>query len=270
MRSEDEVRTRVRDRYGALAEQGASCCAPSCCSPSASSALNMVGDAYEGVAGRVAEADLSLGCGVPTRHAALRPGETVLDLGSGAGNDVFIARHEVGPEGRVIGVDMTPAMLARARDNARKLGFANVEFRLGEIEHLPVDPASVDVVISNCVLNLLPDKAPAFREMARVLRPGGRFCVSDIVATGELPEPVRKAAGLYVGCVAGALPQETYLGLVDAAGFTGVRLAETKPVPLPDAALAPHMDPAGIAAFRASGVELRSVTVVGTRPGLDG
>ena len=266
MRGEDEVRTMVRDRYGALAEQGAGCCAPSCCSPSASSALNMVGDAYDGVAGRVAEADLSLGCGVPTRHAALKPGETVLDLGSGAGNDVFIARHEVGPEGRVIGVDMTPAMLARARDNARKLGFANVEFRLGEIEHLPVDPASVDVIISNCVLNLLPDKAPAFREMARVLRPGGRFCVSDIVATGELPEPVRRAAGLYVGCIAGALPQATYLGLIDAAGLTGVHIAESRPVPLPDEALVPHMTPAELAAFRVSGVELRSVTVRGTRP----
>ena len=119
----------------------------------------------------------------------------------------------------MIGVDMTPSMLARARDNARKLGFTNVEFRLGEIEHLPVDPASVDVIISNCVLNLLPDKAPAFVEMARVLRPGGRFCVSDIVATGELPEPVRKAAGLYVGCIAGALPRSTYLGLIEQGGF---------------------------------------------------
>ena len=196
----------------------------------------------------------------------LRPGETVLDLGSGAGNDVFIARREVGPEGRVIGVDMTPDMLAKARANADKLGFANVEFRLGEIEHLPVEAGSIDVVISNCVINLLPDKAPAFAEMFRVLRPGGRFCVSDIVATGELPGPVREAAGLYVGCVAGALPQAEYLGLIDAAGFAGVRIAEAKPIALPDEVLAPHMDAAAIAAFRASGVELRSVTVLATKP----
>ena len=184
--------------------------------------LNVIGDAYAGVAGRLDEADLNLGCGVPTRHAALQPGETVLDLGSGAGNDVFIARHEVGPEGRVIGVDMTPDMIAKARANAAKLGFANVEFRLGEIEHLPVEAGSIDVIISNCVLNLLPDKAPAFAEMFRVLRPGGRFCVSDIVATGELPEGVRNAAGLYVGCIAGAMPEAEYLGLIDEAGFADV------------------------------------------------
>jgi arsenite methyltransferase len=269
MKNQDEVRTLVRERYGAIARDAGSWCAPaSCgCGPEmAPDGLDVIGDAYAGVDGRLAEADLNLGCGVPTRHAALRSGETVLDLGSGAGNDVFIARREVGPEGRVIGVDMTPDMLARARLNATKLGYTNVEFRLGEIEHLPVDPASVDVVISNCSLNLLPDKAPAFTEMARVLLPGGRFCVSDIVATGELPEPVREAAGLYVGCIAGALPQAEYLGLIDAAGFTGVRIAETKPIALPDEVLRPHMGAAAIAAFRTSGVELRSVTVAATKP----
>ena len=185
------------------------------------------------MAGRLEEADLNLGCGVPTRHAALRAGETVLDLGSGAGNDVFIARHEVGPEGRVLGVDMTPDMIAKARANAAKLGYDNVEFRLGEIEQLPVEAGSVDVVISNCVLNLVPDKARAFAEMARVLRPGGRFCVSDIVATGELPEGVRAAAGLYVGCVAGAIPETDYLALLAKAGFEGVRIVEPKPIELP-------------------------------------
>ena len=156
MRSDDEVRELVRERYGAIAREGASCCAPSSCGcgpEMAADGLNMVGDAYEGVAGRIGEADLNLGCGVPTHYAALRPGETVLDLGSGAGNDVFIARHEVGAEGRVIGVDMTPDMVTRARANAQKLGYDNVEFRLGEIEHLPVEAGSIDVIISNCVLN---------------------------------------------------------------------------------------------------------------------
>jgi arsenite methyltransferase len=269
MRSNDEIRTLVRERYGAIIREGASCCAPaSCgCGPEmAPDGLNMIGDAYAGVAGHLADADFNLGCGVPTRHAALAPGETVLDLGSGAGNDVFIARHEVGPEGRVIGVDMTPEMIDKARTNAAKLGYDNVEFRLGEIERMPVEDGSVDVVISNCVLNLVPDKAGAFAEMFRVLRPGGRFCVSDIVATGELAPPVQDAAGLYVGCVAGAMPEADYLYLLGEVGFERVHVAEAKPVALPDDALSPHMDAAELAAFRASGVVIKSVTVIGFKP----
>src|SRR5258708_7782677 len=163
MQGDDAVRALVRERYGVIAREAGSCCAPPACGCGpeiAPDGLNTIGDAYAGVAGRFEEADLRLGCGVPTQHAALKPGETVLDLGSGAGNDVFIARHEVGAEGRVIGVDMTPDMNTRARANARKLGFNNVEFRLGEIEHMPVESGSVDVIISNCVLNLLPDKTP--------------------------------------------------------------------------------------------------------------
>jgi SAM-dependent methyltransferase len=228
--------------------------------------LNMIGDAYAGVAGHLAEADLNLGCGVPTRHAVLAAGETVLDLGSGAGNDAFIARHEVGPEGRVIGVDMTPEMIVKARVNASKLGYDNVEFRLGEIERMPVESGSVDVVISNCVLNLVPDKARAFAKMLRVLQPGGRFCVSDIVATGKLPPPVQDAAGLYVGCVAGAMPEEDYLALLAEAGFNAVHVAEAKPIALPDDALVPHMDAEELVAFRASGIGLKSVTVLGSKP----
>ena len=266
MRGQDEIRTMVRERYAAIARDAGSCCGSGGCGPEmAPDGLNVIGDAYAGVEGRLPEADLNLGCGVPTRHAALKPGETVLDLGSGAGNDVFIAMRVVGPTGQVIGVDMTPDMIARARANARKLGYGNVEFRLGEIEHLPADPESVDVVISNCVLNLLPDKAPAFAEMFRVLRSGGRFCVSDIVATGELPEPVREAAGLHVGCIAGALPERDYLALIAGAGFTGVRIAEAKPIDLPDAVLAPHMDADAIAEFRTSGTILKSVTVLGVK-----
>lgn len=262
-----EIKTMVRERYGAIARDGGSCCGPSGCSPEmAPDGLNVIGDAYAGVEGRLPEADLDLGCGVPTRHAALKPGETVLDLGSGAGNDVFIARREVGPSGQVIGVDMTPEMIARAQANAAKLSYENVSFRLGEIEHLPVDADSVDIVISNCVLNLLPDKAPAFTEMFRVLRSGGRFCVSDIVATAELPAPVREAAGLYVGCIAGALPQADYLGLIAAAGFFAVRIVEAKAIALPDEVLRAHMSGSEIAAFRASGTALLSVTVMGSKP----
>jgi ubiquinone/menaquinone biosynthesis C-methylase UbiE len=269
MRSEDEIRTLVRERYGAIVREGASCCAPASCGCGAEMApdgLNMIGDAYAGVAGHLADADFNLGCGVPTRHAALTAGETVLDLGSGAGNDVFIARHEVGPEGRVIGVDMTPEMIDKARTNASKLGYDNVEFRLGEIEQMPVEDSSVDLVISNCVLNLVPDKAAAFAEMFRVLRPGGRFCVSDIVATGELPPPVQDAAGLYVGCVAGAMPEADYLALLSEVGFERMHIAEAKSVGIPDDALAQHMEADEVAAFRASGVVLKSVTVLGSKP----
>ena len=269
MKSADEVRELVRERYGAIAREAAGCCAPAACGcgpDMAPDGLNVIGDAYVGVSGRLEEADLDLGCGVPTRHAALEPGETVLDLGSGAGNDVFIARHEVGAAGRVIGVDMTPDMVTKARANARKLGYGNVEFRLGEIEHLPVETGGIDVIISNCVLNLLPDKAPAFIEMFRVLRPGGRFCVSDIVSGGTLPDAVREAAGLHVGCIAGALPEADYLALIGAAGFEDIHIARAQAIALPDAALSAHMSGAEIVAFRASGVELRSVTVLASKP----
>jgi arsenite methyltransferase len=269
MRTEDETRALVRERYATIAREAESCCGPaSCgCSPDmAPDGLNVIGDAYAGVAGHLAEADLNLGCGVPTRHAALRLGETVLDLGSGAGNDAFIARHEVGPEGRVLGVDMTHEMIAKARTNAAKLGYQNIEFREGQIEQLPVDSGSVDIVISNCVLNLVPDKRRAFAEMFRVLRPGGRFCVSDIVATGELPAAVREVAALYVGCVAGAMAETDYLALLGTTGFEDVHVAEAKPIPLSDDVLAGDMSDADIAAFRASGIALTSVTVLGTKP----
>jgi len=269
MRTDEETRALVRQRYSAIAEASASCCGPASCGcgqEMAPDGLNVIGDAYASVEGRLAEADLNLGCGVPTRHAALQPGESVLDLGSGAGNDAFIARHEVGPEGRVLGVDMTPAMVEKARGNAAKLGYANVEFREGAIEAMPVNSGSIDVVISNCVLNLVPDKGRAFAEMFRVLRPGGRFCISDIVATGELPSPVREVAALYVGCVAGAMAENSYLGLLETTGLRDVRVAEARPIPLSDEALAAYMTAADIAAFRASGVTLKSVTVLGTRP----
>jgi arsenite methyltransferase len=266
MTATTDIKSLVRARYGAIAEGAAQgCgCAPACCGEGA---LDMIGDAYADLAGYVADADLGLGCGLPTRHAGIKQGDVVLDLGSGAGIDAFVARESVGESGRVIGVDMTEAMVARARSNAAKLGFGNVEFRLGEIEHLPVDDDAVDVVISNCVLNLVPDKAKAFAETLRVLKPGGHFCVSDIIATGTLPEGIRKAAALYVGCIAGALPETEYLGMIRAAGLGDVRILERKPIPLPDEVLREHLSDAEIAAFRASGVGLLSVTVLGTKPG---
>jgi arsenite methyltransferase len=260
-----DIKSVVRARYGAIAENAAR----GCCGPAArcgDGALDMIGDAYAGVEGYVADADLGLGCGVPTRHAGIQEGDVVLDLGSGAGVDAFVARQSVGEAGRVIGVDMTAAMIARAQENAAKLGYGNVEFRLGEIDSLPVEDAAVDVVISNCVLNLVPDKANAFAETFRILRPGGRFCVSDIIATGILPEGIRKAAGMYVGCVAGAMPEPDYVAIIRDAGFEDVRIAERKRIALPDEVLREHLSGAEISAFRASGIELLSVTVLGVKP----
>jgi arsenite methyltransferase len=258
MRTADETRTLVRERYAAIAREKTGCCAPSACGcgpDMAPDGLDVIGDAYQGVAGHVADADLNLGCGVPTRLAALAAGDTVLDLGSGAGNDAFIARHEVGPEGQVIGVDMTPEMIAKARANAARLGYDNVEFRLGEIEHLPVDADSVDVVISNCVLNLVPLKARAFAEIFRVLKPGAHFCVSDVVSVGELPEAVRHDAELLVGCVAGAMDKRSYLEVIRAAGFRAIEVAEARRLSLP-AELTERCGEAG----------LESVTVVAAKP----
>ncbi len=267
MTDEARLHELVRERYGAIARAGTSCCGPStCCGDAAGIGADLIGDAYRGVEGHVPEADLALGCGVPTRHAGIRAGDTVLDLGSGAGNDVFVARRIVGASGQVIGVDMTPEMIARARGNAAKLGYANVEFREGRIEALPVADASVDVVISNCVLNLVPDKARAFAEIRRVLRPGGRFCISDIVATGELPPEIAAAAALHVGCIAGAVPEDRYLAIVRDAGFTAITVAERKPIVLHAQMLAQSLSPAAIERLRASGVGLASITLVATRP----
>lgn len=253
--SDDALKAEVRAKYGQIAAAAKPCC----CS---GGAAFDVSEDYTALDGYVSDADLSLGCGLPTEHAGLRSGDSVLDLGSGAGNDAFIARARVGDEGQVIGVDMTDEMIALARRNARLLGYENVTFRKGEIEALPVEDASVDVIISNCVLNLVPDKVRAFAEMRRVLRPGGRFCVSDIVTTGALPPAVRRAAALYAGCVSGALEQDAYLALLADAGFRDVQVVKERPLDVPDEALA-EAGPGAVAEFRASGTALRSITVVG-------
>ena len=261
------IKQVVRERYASAAVAKTSCCGPKCADAAGPDlGLNMIGDAYADVDGYVADADLGLGCGLPTRHSGIQSGDVVLDLGSGAGIDAFVARRIVGETGRVIGVDMTPEMLERARQNAAKLGYDNVEFRFGEIEALPVDDNATDVVVSNCVLNLVPDKARAFAEIFRVLRPGAHFCVSDIVATGALSEPIKNAAALYVGCIAGALPRDEYLRLITAAGFEAIYVAETKPIELPDDVLSRYIDGAGIAAFKRTGVGLQSITVRAKKP----
>ena len=258
-----EIKAAVREKYAALAstsEDGSR--GPACCGDLE---VSMIGDEYTGVEGYVAEADLGLGCGLPTEVANLQAGDVVLDLGAGAGLDAFVARQIVGEAGRVLGVDMTPEMVEKARANAQRLGYDNVAFLLGEIEALPVDGSTVDVVISNCVLNLVPDKDQAFREMYRVLRAGGHFCVSDVVATGSIPPALRRSAELYAGCVAGVIEQEAYLAKLQAAGFTDVRIVRQKPINLPDEVLLDVLSPGDVTRFRRSGVALRSVTVYGER-----
>jgi arsenite methyltransferase len=216
--------------------------------------------------GYVADADLALGCGIPTESAQIREGQRVLDLGSGAGNDVFIAQTLVGESGYVIGVDMSEAMIERANANKKKLGLNNVEFRFGEIEALPVESNSIDVVLSNCVLNLVPDKRKAFAEIFRALRPGGRFSISDVVLNGELPLQLQQAAEMYAGCVSGALQRETYLRVIQEVGFENITICKEKNSTLPDETLLTYLTPAELARFRASGAGILSITVTATKP----
>ena len=221
----DEVKEAVREKYAELAQQGTSCCAPAtnaedaCCAP-AEVRFTSKNDA-EAIIG---EADLGLSCGSPTAFGDINPGDTVLDLGSGAGVDVFRAAAVVGSEGHVIGVDFTPDMIELATANAAKAGLATVEFRLGEIESLPVVDGTIDLALSNCVINLVPDKRQAFAEIHRVLAPGGRFVISDIVTTGDLPDEVRADLGQWADCVSGAIDRADYLGIIDEAGFTDVEV----------------------------------------------
>ncbi|WP_417909659.1 arsenite methyltransferase [Candidatus Electronema sp. PJ] len=223
----DALRADVRARYGNIAAQGGSCCGASKCSPSPLGnplASASVGYAAEEMAAVPDGANMGLGCGNPQAIAELQPGETVLDLGSGGGFDCFLAARQVGAAGRVIGVDMTPEMLAKARDNARKGGYANVEFRLGEIEHLPVADSSVDVIISNCVINLSPDKAQVFAEACRVLRPGGRLAIADVVAIATLPPELAAITEAYTCCAAGAAPVAEIEAMLHQAGFSAVSI----------------------------------------------
>ena len=263
------LKTLVRDSYTRVAEQGYDQNAASCCGsgPQLSTVeAAVMAESYTDLRGYVPEADLGLGCGLPTQFARIQPGDVVIDLGSGAGNDAFVARHETGPTGKVIGVDFTPAMVERARRNAEARGFNNVEFRQGDIEAMPVSDAVADVVVSNCVLNLVPDKPAVFREMFRVLKPGGHFSVSDIVLVGELPEGIRQAAELYAGCVSGAIDQKAYLGGLREAGFQNLTLQKARPIGLPDEILLTYLSETDLAAFRASGASVVSITVAGEKP----
>jgi SAM-dependent methyltransferase len=221
---------------------------------------------YSKLAGYVPDADLSLGCGLPTEYAQIRPGDTVVDLGSGAGNDCFVARSIAGEKGRVIGIDMTGEMIARARENAGKLGFSNVEFRLGDIEDMPVEDNTADVVVSNCVMNLVPDKKRAFSETFRIIKPGGHFSISDIVLQGELPEAVRNEAALYAGCISGAVQKEEYLQIVRDAGFINVTVQKERKTEIPNEILIRYLSLEELREFKRNRVGIYSVTVYAEKP----
>lgn len=268
MNTSQDLKNIVVKKYTQIADQSKEENETSCCGVNGCATVDyaVFADDYSSTKGYSSEADLGLGCGIPTEFAQIQPGDTVLDLGSGAGNDCFVARELTGVTGKVLGVDMTDVMIRKARENADKLNFKNVEFRKGDIEELPISDQSVDVIISNCVLNLVPDKARAFGEMFRVLRPGGHFSVSDVVLKGELPEALKNDAEMYAGCVSGAIQSEDYLRLLQEAGFEGVSVQKEKLVNLPDDILSRYLDSAERQAYDTGEFGIFSVTVYGQVP----
>jgi arsenite methyltransferase len=268
MQTEQELKQIVKDKYSEIALQDKEVNASSCCGAGGCSTevYNIMSDDYTRLEGYNPDADLGLGCGLPTQFAKIKQGDTVIDLGSGAGNDCFIARHETGESGKVIGIDFTPAMIEKARLNAEKLGFNNVEFRQGDIEQIPVGANIADVVVSNCVLNLVPNKNGVFKQILRVLKPGGHFSISDIVLVGALPEGLRKDAEMYAGCVSGAIQKEAYLEMIHANGFVNVTIQKEKPIIIPDDILANYLSPEELAQFKSGSTGIFSITVFAQKP----
>jgi len=263
-----DIKTVVAEKYTQIAEQSREDNAASCCGVGGCSTVDytIFAEDYSKLKGYNASADLGLGCGVPTEFAQINEGDTVVDLGSGAGNDAFVARAIVGEAGKVIGIDMTDAMIEKARINADTLGFNNVEFRKGDIEAIPMAANRADVVISNCVLNLVPNKPLAFAEMYRILKPGGHFSVSDVVLRGDLPDALRHDAEMYAGCVSGAIQIDDYLRLLADVGFVGITVQKEKRVDLPDDILKQYLTDAEIVDMKANDVGIFSITVYGVKP----
>jgi SAM-dependent methyltransferase len=268
MHTDEQLKELVKQKYSEIALQDketnqSSCCGSGCCS---TEVYNIMNEDYTALEGYNPDADLGLGCGLPTQFAKIKQGDTVIDLGSGAGNDAFIARSETGETGKVIGIDFTTAMIDKARTNAEKLGFNNVEFRQGDIEKMPVTANVADVIVSNCVLNLVPNKDGVFKEIYRVLKPGGHFSISDVVLSGELPASLQQAAEMYAGCVSGAIQQEAYLELIRANGFTNITLQKEKPILIPDDILKNYLSDEEIVAFKAGNIGILSITVYAEKP----
>lgn len=268
MATQEQVKDLVRQKYSEIALQDketnqSSCCGSGGCS---TEVYNIMADDYTLLEGYNPDADLGLGCGLPTQFAKIKKGDVVIDLGSGAGNDAFVARHETGEAGKVIGIDFTPAMIEKARKNAEVRGFNNVEFRQGDIEKMPVTANVADVIVSNCVLNLVPNKDGVMKEIYRVVKPGGHFSISDIVLEGELPKQIKEAAEMYAGCVAGAIQKGAYLALIEANGFTNITIQKDKAIIVPDDILMQYLSDEQLATFKQSGTGIRSITVYAEKP----
>ena len=268
MQTDEQLKEIVRQKYSEIALQDketnmSSCCGAGGCS---TEVYNIMSDDYTNLKGYNADADLGLGCGLPTQFAKIKKGDVVIDLGSGAGNDCFIARHETGETGKVIGIDFTTAMIERARTNAEVRGFNNVEFRQGDIEKMPITTNVADVVVSNCVLNLVPNKDGVFKEIYRVLKPGGHFSISDVVLLGALPEGLRKDAEMYAGCVAGAIQKDVYLELIQANGFENIMIQKEKTIVIPDDILINYLSPEKIELLKTGNTGIFSITVFAQKP----
>lgn len=268
MQTEERLKEIVKQKYSEIATQDkevnmSSCCGAGGCS---TEVYNIMSDDYSSMEGYNTDADLGLGCGLPTQYAKIKQGDVVVDLGSGAGNDCFVARHETGETGKVIGIDFTPKMIEKARLNAEARGFNNIEFREGDIEHMPISSNTVDVVVSNCVLNLVPNKHEVFREIYRILKPGGHFSISDVVLVGALPEALRKEAEMYAGCVSGAIQKQVYLELIHANGFEAVSVQKEKPIVIPNDILQRYLTTEEIQSFTAGQTGIYSITVFAQKP----
>ena len=263
MNTNDEIKEMVKQKYAEIALQNQETNASSCCGSGGCSTevYNIMTDDYDHLEGYNPDADLKLGCGLPTEFAKIKKGDYVVDLGSGAGNDCFVARAETGETGKVVGIDFTPEMIEKARNNAEKLGFNNVEFRQGDIENIPMTSNVADVVVSNCVMNLVPNKPKAFSEVHRILKIGGHFSISDIVLEGDLPEKIKTAAEMYAGCVASAIQKEEYLQIIKNAGFKNITLQKQKPIIVPDDILKNYLTEEEIKTYKNSSTRIYSITV---------
>jgi arsenite methyltransferase len=271
MTNELEIKNSVKEKYAEIANQSITQNQTSCCGATgcATEVYNVMSDDYTKLEGYNPDADLGLGCGLPTEFAKMKEGDTVIDLGSGAGNDAFIARKFVGDKGRVIGIDFTPAMIAKARMNADKLNFNNVEFREGDIDDMPVADNTANVIVSNCVLNLVPNKYKVISEIYRTLKPSGHFSISDIVLEGNLPEKWKSIAELYAGCVSGAVQKEVYLELIKANGFVNTKIQKEKEIIIPDNILLEYLSEAEINDYKKGGTKITSITVYAEKPSKD-
>lgn len=269
MKSDKELKNLVKQRYSELASssntQKDGCCGTMDCCTSSNKTFTIMSEDYSKLNGYEPDADLGVGCGLPTQYAGIKTGDTVIDLGAGAGNDCFIARAEVGESGHVIGVDFSPEMLVKARANALKRRYENVDFIEGDIEEMPIQENTADVVVSNCVLNLLPQKDKIFKEIYRVLKPGAHFCVSDVVLNGTLPKNFIENAAMYAACISSAIQKDSYLKEIEKANFKNIRVERTKIIIIPDEVLYEHLEEDTIQQYKAGNIGIYSITVTGQK-----